>query len=96
MWSISRGSAAATAQATAWLDDPLEQPLALVGRHELGIADAGNVTVGMQHDRRRHDRSRQTAAPDLVDPGHMAEADAPQRVLQRTHGRHAHHRQTET
>ena len=72
--------------------DALEEALALGGRHELGIADAGNVAVRVQHDRRRHDRPGQTAAPDLVHAGHVAEADASQRVLQRAHGRHANHR----
>ena len=53
------------------LHDALEQPLALGGRHELRIADAGDVPVGMEHDGRRDDRAGQAAAPDFVDAGHM-------------------------
>ena len=45
----------------------------------------------MKHDGRRDDGAGQTAAPHLVDPGHVAEADAAERVLQRAHRRDTNH-----
>ena len=68
------------------------EPLALRGGHRLRVADAGNVAVGMEHDRGRHDRSGQAAAPDFVHARHVAEPDAPERVLERAHGGNAGHK----
>ena len=66
--------------------DALEQPLALGGRHHLGVADARNVAVRVQHDRAGHDGTGQAAATHLVDAGDMAEPATPQSVLQRAKG----------
>ena len=75
----------------ACLDDPIEQLLALGRRHQLRVADAGNVAIGMQHDGRGDDRSGQAPAPHFVHPGDMAESHAAQRVLERAHGGDASH-----
>jgi hypothetical protein len=48
------------------------------------------MTIGMEHNGRRHDRPGQTTAAHFVDTRHIAETSAPQRVLQRPHGRDPH------
>ncbi len=71
--------------------DPVVEPLALGRLNRFRIAHSGNVPVGMQHDGRRDDRTRQTAAAHFVDAGHMHEPDAAQRVLERAHRRDSRH-----
>ena len=72
------------------LQYPLVEALPLDGRHQLRIAHPGNGAIRMEHDSRRHNRTRQTPASNLVNTGHVHKADAPQRILERAHGRYAH------
>src|SRR4030095_4216011 len=72
--------------------DPVVKPFTLGGRHELRIPHAWNVPIGRKDDGRRDDRARETSPAHLVDAGYLAEADAPECVLQRPHSRDTHAR----
>ncbi len=73
-------------------EDAVVQPLALRRGHGLGVADARNVPIGMENDRRGDHRTGQTTPPDFVHAGDMREPAAPQCVLQRAHRWNAGHR----
>ena len=61
------------------------------GRQDLGVAQPGNVVVGVQHDRAGHDGARQAPASDLVDAGDPDEPPPAERVLDRRARRAAPH-----
>ena len=72
--------------------DALEDPLALGGRHQLRVAHAGNVFLGMKHHGGGDDGAGQTAAAHFIDARHVHEPDTPQRVLERAHRGDANHK----
>ena len=61
--------------------DFLEQFLAALRRQPLGIVDAFRNSLGVEHDGRRHHRTRQRTAPGLVAAGHRPDAALDQRAL---------------
>ena len=63
--------------------DLLVEPLALERGDGFRVADPGDVAIGVEHDCRRHDRTRQTSAPDLVHAGDRVEPHPPDGVLER-------------
>ena len=50
----------------------VEETLALGGWDQLGVADAGDVAVGVEHDGRRDHRTGQATASDFVDTRNVA------------------------
>ena len=69
----------------------LVEPLALERGDGLRIADAGDVAIGIEDDRRGDDRPGQAAAADFVDAGDQVEAQPPDRVLERPEGANLDH-----
>ena len=72
------------------------EPLALGRRDHLGVADAGDVAVGIEDDRRGDDRAGQAAAPHFVAPGDAIEPPAPHGVLEGAHRTDSNHREIPT
>ena len=50
--------------------DHVVEPLALDGGHLLGVGQARDVAVGVEHDGARDHRTRETSASHFVDPCH--------------------------
>src|SRR5262249_41731288 len=71
--------------------DAVVQALALERGHGLRVADAGDVAVGIEHDRRRHHGTREAAASHFVDACHVHEPHAPERILQGPVRAHLHY-----
>jgi hypothetical protein len=63
-------------------EDFLEETLALGSRRQLGVADAGDVAVGVKHDGRRDHRAREATAAHFIDTRNVREPAATQRILE--------------
>ena len=69
----------------------IEQLFTFGRGNRLGVRDAGDGSVRMEHDRGSDDGASQTTAPHLVHPRDMHEPDTPQRVLERARRGNANH-----
>src|SRR5262249_41885868 len=61
------------------------ETLALERGYCLGVVNAGNVTIRMEHDGGGDDRARKTAASDFVDARDAMEPKTPEGVLESSH-----------
>ena len=63
--------------------DLVVEPRALERGHGLGITDARDVALGIEHHGSGHDGAGEAAPPDLVDAGDQVEAQPTDRILER-------------
>src|SRR5918993_3203073 len=71
--------------------DRLEQLLAFERRYRLGVADPGDVAIGIEDDGAGDDGSGQAAPADLVDTCNEVEAHTPERIFQRSESPNLRH-----